>query len=211
MVESIQNQYDDLEEDVLTTDTKLVPIVAEVVEEQVPVEHPRSSSLLEQPVQDAIERERLKRNLEMAEWAEELKFLSKAPPKKEYIEAIYHRLCKGSSIREAIEDVCSYTTWRKWQKEYPVLLEMEEEARQRRIWELQERQRKIADGEDLDGNKIKPEEDSIRKITRAKLRIDTMQSEIDRYDRLTDARNNKNQKSANLVPIQINVGYGRKQ
>ena len=88
---------------------------------------------------------------------------------------------------------------------------MEEEARQRRIWELQAKQRAIADGEDIDGSKIRPEDDTIRKITRAKLRIDTMQSEIDRYDRLTEARNGKMDKSSTLVPIQINVGYGRKQ
>lgn len=205
MEEIINAQYEELDREV----EELPVEVVKPVEESAPLVEVHSR--LDLAAQDAIERERLRRKLEVSQWAEDLKFLSKAPPKKEYIEAIYHRLCKGSTIREAIEDVCSYTTWRRWQKEYPVLLEMEEEARQRRIWELQEKQRRIADGEDIDGNKIRPDEDTMRKITRAKLRIDTMQSEIDRYDRLTEARNGKLQKSGNLVPIQINVGYGRKQ
>lgn len=206
-MDNIQEQYDELEDDVLP-----VEVVSNNVNTGNNVIVPISSGNdLDEPAQEAIERERLKRKLEMSAWAEELKFLNNSAPKKEYIEAIYVRLSKGCSIKEAIEDICSYTTWKRWQKEYPVLLEMEEEARQRRIWELQEKQRRIADGEDIDGNKIRPEEDSIRKITRAKLRIDTMQSEIDRYDRLTEARNSKLDKSSTLVPIQINVGYGRKQ
>ena len=204
----INSQYEELEKEIegalpveVVKGSEVIPVATEVV---------TSGSQLDTPAQEAIERERLKRKLEMSAWAEELKFLNNSAPKKEYIEAIYHRLCKGFSIKDAIEDVCSYTTWRRWQKEFPVLAEMEEEARQRRIWELQEKQRKIADGEDIDGRKIRPEEDSMRKITRAKLRIDTMQSEIDRYDRLTEARNGKIEKSSTLVPIQINVGYGRK-
>lgn len=207
MDELIKGQYEELEKEV----EEALPVSVVQGNGAVSTGVVTSGNELDAPAQEAIDRERLKRKLEMAAWAEELKFLNNSAPKKEYIEAIYYRLCKGSSIKDAIEDICSYTTWKRWQKEYPVLLEMEEEARQRRIWELQEKQRAIADGEDIDGNKIRPEEDSIRKITRAKLRIDTMQSEIDRYDRLTEARNSKLDKSSTLVPIQINVGYGRKQ
>lgn len=208
MDDLINAQYEELDKDV----EEVLPV--EVVNgnevSTIATEVVTNGSQLDVPAQEAIERERLKRKLEMAEWAEELKFLNNSAPKKEYIETIYFRLSKGCSIKDAIEGVCSYSTWRRWQKEFPLLMEMEEEARQRRIWELQEKQRAIADGEDIDGSKIRPEDDTIRKITRAKLRIDTMQSEIDRYDRLTEARNGKMDKSSTLVPIQINVGYGRK-
>ena len=205
----INEQYEELEREV--EEALPVEVVQSPVVDAAAICYGSEAEGKGNPVQEAIDRERLRRKLEVSQWAEELKFINKSAPKREYIEAIYNRLSKGCTIKDAIADVCSYSTWKKWQREYPELMEMEEEARQRRIWELQEKQRKIADGEDIDGSQIKPEEDSIRKITRAKLRIDTMQSEIDRYDRLTEARNSKLEKSSTLVPIQINVGYGRKQ
>ena len=202
----IKEQYDDMEEEILPIEVVNVePRVSAIVKKQE--EYVAS---IEDPEQAALERERLKRKLEMEVWAEERKLIHGSAPTDEQLDAIFNKLKAGETLKKALEGICSWMTWSRWREKYPVIMAMEDEARQQRIWDLQEKQRRIADGEDIDGHQLKPEEDNIKKITRAKLRIDTMQSEIDRHDRLTQARNGKTEKSSTLVPIQINVGYGRK-
>lgn len=200
MEDIIANQYEELEEEVL-------PV--EVIKPEVHVV--KEKTALEVAADEAIERERLKRKLELAEWAEEKMLLTKAPPKDEDLEKIFDRLRRGYTLQKAIKDVCSYMTWSRWREQYPVILAMEEEARQQRIWDLQAKQQRIADGEGMNGKQVDDDKDTMRRITRAKLRIDTYQQEINRYDRLTEMRNAKSDKNSALVPIQINVGYGRKQ
>ena len=196
----IRDQYNELESDIL-------PV--EVVQ---PEEVSDGKALaIKEAEKAAVEREKLKRKLEMAEWAEEKKLLSNTPPRDEDLDKIYDRLRDGLSLQKAIKGVCSYYTWCKWKEEYPVIMAMEDEARQQRIWDLQEKQRRIADGEGMNGKQVDDEKDTMRRITRAKLRIDTYQQEINRYDRLTEMRNGKVEKNSTLVPIQINGGYGRKQ
>lgn len=195
----IKEQYNELDNDLLPVDV----IQGEVVDDK--------EKLMEKAEREAVEREYLKRKLEMAEWAENKKLLQNSAPTDNQLDVIFDRLRRGFTLQKALKDICSYATWCKWKEKYPVLLAMEEEARQQRIWDLQAKQQRIADGEGMDGNVVSDDKDTMRRITRAKLRIDTYQQEINRYDRLTEARNAKNEKNGTLVPIQINVGYGRKQ
>lgn len=190
MNDLIANQYDDLDEDIL-------PV--EVVKQESVVEN---SYGLDPAAQEALERERLKRKLEISDWAEKKRFIVNAPPTEQQLNKIFSKLKKGFPILKALKKVCSYTTWCKWREEYPVLLKMEEEAREYRIEKLMEKQQEIADQVDRD---------KMGQIARDKLRIDALQGQIDRFDRLTENRNNKMKGNPALVPIQINVGYGRKQ
>lgn len=199
MEEIIKEQYNELE-----TDTLPVEVVnGEVVDSK--------EEGIKKAEREALEREYLKRKLEMSEWAENKKLLQGAPPTDNQLETIFDRLRRGMTLQKALKDICSYQTWCRWKEKYPVVLAMEEEARQQRIWDLQAKQQRIADGEGMDGNVVSDDKDTMRRITRAKLRIDTYQQEINRYDRLTEMRNGKQEKNSTLVPIQINVGYGRKQ
>lgn len=199
MDEIIKDQYNELE-----NDTSL----SEVVEGEVVESKEEGLKIAER---EAIEREKLKRKLEMSEWAEEKKLLANTPPRDEDLDKIYDRLRDGKTLQMAIKGICSYYTWCKWKEEYPVVMAMEDEARQQRIWDLQAKQQRIADGEGLNGKQIDDDKDTMRKIARAKLRIDAYQNEINRYDRLTEIRNGKIEKNPALIPIQINVGYGRKK
>ena len=185
MNDLINAQYDELEEDVL-------PV--EVVTEK--------TGGLDPAAQEALDRERLKRKLEISAWAEKKRLIVDAPPTEQQLNKIFSKLRKGFPLLKALKKVCSYTTWCKWRNEYPVLAQMEEEAREYRIEHLIEEQKMLADQEGRE---------KMGQIARDKLRMDIRQAEIDRLDRLTENRNNKNKGNPALVPIQINVGYGRKQ
>lgn len=200
MDEIIASQYDELEDEVL-------PV--EVIKPEKAIVPQKTA--MEVAADEAIERERLKRKLELSEWAENKNLITNAPPKDEDLEKIFDRLRRGFTLQKALQNICSYVTWSRWREQYPVILALEEEARQQRIWDLQEKQQRIADGEGMNGKMVDDDKDTMRRITRAKLRIDTYQQEINRYDRLTEMRNAKNEKNSALVPIQINIGYGRKQ
>lgn len=182
----ISSQYDELDDEVIPVEVVSIP---EVVNE-------------EKIKDEAIERERLKRKLEISSWAEKKRFIVNAPPTEKQLNRVFSRLKKGFPITKALKRVCSYTTWCKWREEYPELMKLEEEAREYRIEHLIEKQQEIADQVDRD---------RMGEIARDKLRIDALQSQIDRMDRLTQARNSKQMNNPALVPIQINVGYGRKK
>lgn len=158
---------------------------------------------------EAYEREVIRRKLNMSRWAEKKKMIYKAPPNTEDLDKVYDRLREGKTIEQAIEGVCSYYTWRKWREEYEEIAAMEEDARNKMVADYQERQRKLADGLDLDGQQTTAQNDSRRKIDRARLQIDTLQKQIERVDRLTEARMNLEKQNAPIVPIQINVKYGK--
>ena len=151
-------------------------------------------------VDEAIERERLKRKLEVAAWAESKRLIVNAPPTPKQLNRVMSKLKKGFPLLKALKKVCSYTTWCKWREEYPELMDMENDAREYRIQTLLEEQKLLADQEGRE---------KMGQIARDKLRMDIRQAEIDRLDRLTESRNEKFKKPGNLVPIQINVGYGK--
>lgn len=151
-------------------------------------------------VDEAIERERLKRKLEVAAWAESKRLIVNAPPTPKQLNRVMSKLKKGQPLLKALKKVCSYSTWCKWREEYPELMDMENDAREYRIQTLLEEQKLLADQEGRE---------KMGQIARDKLRMDIRQAEIDRLDRLTESRNEKFKKPGNLVPIQINVGYGK--
>ena len=91
-------------------------------------------------------------------------------------------------------------TWRKWQEEYPFLAHIEEDAREARVAKLEEEVKRIADQEGRE---------KMGQNTRDKIQIDTRLAEISRIDRLTENRNAKKQPGVGMVPIQINVAYGK--
>jgi len=159
--------------------------------------------------QEAYEREVIRRKLDMSRWAEQKGMIYKAPPKTSDLEKVYTKLREGKTIEQAIDGICSYYTWRKWREEYEEIAALEEDARNKMIADYQERQRKLADGLDLDSQQTTAQNDSRRKIDRARLQIETLQKQIERVDRLTEARMNLEKKSATIVPIQINVEYGK--
>lgn len=147
------------------------------------------------------EKEKRIRKMEVAAWAEQ-KGLFKTAPKMEVLESVWKKLRKGVRLMEAIKGICSASTWNKWRKEYPAILAMEEECREERIAKLQREMMEIADQSDRT---------RMGESTRDKLMIDVRQKEIDRLDRLTEVRMQaeSNKKPTSVVPIQINVAYGK--
>lgn len=147
------------------------------------------------------EREKRIRKMEVAAWAER-KGLFKQTPKMEVLESVWEKLKNGIRLAEAIKDICSYNTWCHWRKEYPAILAMEEQCREERIAMLQREMMQIADQSDRT---------RMGESTRDKLMIDVRQKEIDRLDRLTEARMQaeSSKKQSAVVPIQINVAYGK--
>lgn len=185
----IASQYQELDEDIIPVE--VVTGKREIV--SVPDK---------EVVEEAVERERLKRKLEITAWAEKKRLIVDAPPTEAQLNKVMKRLKKGFPILKALKRICSYTTWCRWREEYPVLMKMEEEAREYRIENLMDKQQMIADQVDRD---------KMGQIARDKLRIDALQSQIDRMDRLTAARNAKQSTNPALIPIQINVGYGKRK
>lgn len=148
----------------------------------------------------AAENEKLIRRLELATWAEE-KGILKGEPKMERLTKVWSRMRKGKPIMKAIHGICSYTTWQKWRREYPEIAAMEEECREQRIHKLQEKILEIAD---------QPERTRMGETARDRLMIEARLKEIERLDRLTESRmENTKTNTPTVVPIQINVKYGK--
>ena len=147
------------------------------------------------------EREKRIRKMEIAAWAEK-NGVFKHAPKMEVLEPVWVKLKNGVRLMEAIKGICSFNTWNTWRKEYPAILAMEEQCREERIAMLQREMMQIADQSDRT---------RMGESTRDKLMIDVRQKEIDRLDRLTEIRmqSEGNKKQSAVVPIQINVAYGR--
>jgi len=173
-------------------------ITAEVVEE------PKQPSMINsiKEYSDAAEKERRIRQLELAKWAEERRIISDAPPTPKQLQRIAIRLRKGYTLLKALRRICSYPTWCKWREEYPEVLALEEQARAERIEILMDKQKAVAEQEGRE---------KMGQLGRDKMKIDTYQQEIDRLDRLTENRNKKSSAfGGSVIPIQINVGYGKK-
>lgn len=153
---------------------------------------------------EAAEKERRIRQLELAKWAEERRIISDAPPTPKQLQKVKNRLKKGNTLIKAIRNICSYSTWQKWREEYPEVLALEEQAREERIDMLMDKKLALAD----QPNRVK-----MGEIARDKVHMDELQNQIDRMDRLTELRNKKKTGAFGTgvaVPIQINVGYGKK-
>ena len=93
MEEIIKEQYNELESDTLPVEV----VNGEVVDTE--------EEGIKKAEREAVEREKLKRKLEMSEWAEEKKLLSNTPPRDEDLDKIYGRLRDGLSLQKAIKGV----------------------------------------------------------------------------------------------------------
>ena len=138
----------------------------------------------------------------IAKWAEKKKiFNGTKPPEDKQLNRIFKKLKKGLPIVKAIKGVCSMPTWNKWKTEFPEVAAMEEQANAEAIDRMLDKKEQLAANP---GTKM-------GEIARDKVQMDELQNRIDRIDRLTDIRNNKNSGFAgNLMPIQINFGFGKK-
>lgn len=138
------------------------------------------------------------RKREIVDWAKE-KGYNKQVPDIEDLETIRRRLRKGKSLTDSIKGVCSQSTWRKWKDQYPILAEMEEDAREWRKNRLEIEVMRIADQTDRE---------KMGQNTRDKIQIDTRLAEIARIDKLTENRLQKQGVgNGTMVPIQINFGF----
>lgn len=158
----------------------------------------------EEPVDlasQAAEREKRIRRMELATWAEE-KGILKGEPKVDKLKRVWNKLRKGKPLIKAIRGICSYSTWQKWRHEYPEILAMEEECREQRIQALQDKILEIAD---------QPDRTRMGETARDRLMIEARMKEIERLDRLTESRLEENKSAPAIVPIQINVKYGKEE
>ena len=163
----------------------------------IPVEVEESATALAK--RQAIDELVARRKKEIEAWALR-KGIQKGIPDQEDIEKISRRLRKGKSLTDAIKGVCSHSTWRRWKEAFPALEEVEEDAREWRKNRLSIEAMRIAD---------MPDREKMGQNTRDNMRINTRLAEIARIDKLTEIRNNKNQIPNNVIPIQINVKYGK--
>lgn len=155
-----------------------------------------------QDVIEAVDIERERRRSELQFWASKQRLISNAPPTVKQLKRIHNRLKKGYTIVRAIHKVCSYTTWQKWKEDYPECAVLEEQARQEYVEDLLDKKMELA---------AKPGT-KMGEIARDKIQMDELQNRIDRIDRLTENRNKKSSAfGGSVIPIQINVGYGRKE
>ena len=138
----------------------------------------------------------------IAKWAEKKKiFNGTKPPEEKQLNRIFKKLKKGLPIVKAIKGVCSMPTWNKWKQEFPEVAAMEEQANAEAIDRMLDKKEQLAANPGT----------HMGEIARDKVQMDELQNRIDRIDRLTDVRNNKNSGFAgNLMPIQINFGFGKK-
>ncbi len=155
-----------------------------------------------QDVIEAVDIERERRRSELQFWASKQRLINNAPPTVKQLKRIHNRLKKGVTIVKAIHKICSYTTWQKWKEEYPECAALEEQARQEYVEDLLDKKMELA---------AKPGT-KMGEIARDKIQMDELQNRIDRIDRLTENRNKKSSAfGGSVIPIQINVGYGRKE
>ena len=180
-----------------------LPIEVEVVQSPASIEQ-KYLSIAQERKEDAIEAvdiERERRKSELQLWASKQRLINNAPPTVAQLNRIHKRLKKGYTIVRAINKICSYTTWQKWKEEYPECAAIEEQARQEYIEDLLDKKMALASNQ---GTKM-------GEIARDKIQMDELQNRIDRIDRLTENRNKKNSAfGGSVIPIQINVGYGKK-
>lgn len=153
-------------------------------------------------IAQAVDMERERRKSELQFWASKQRLINNAPPTVKQLKRIHNRLKKGYTIVRAIRKICSYTTWQKWKEEFPEVAAVEEQARQEYIEDLLDKKMALAANP---GTKM-------GEIARDKIQMDEIQNRIDRIDRLTEIRNKKNSAfgGGSVIPIQINVGYGKK-
>ena len=178
------------------------PISVEVVD-TAPVEQKYLIAAQEkqEDLSQAVDMERERRKSELQLWASKQRLISNAPPTVKQLNRIHKRLKKGYTIVKAINKVCSYTTWQKWKEEYPECAAIEEQARQEYIEDLLDKKMALAANKGT----------HMGEIARDKIQMDELQNRIDRIDRLTENRNKKNSAfGGSVIPIQINVGYGKK-
>jgi hypothetical protein len=181
-------QQDPIEVEVVPSEVNLVPYATAAEEHS-------------KDVVEAVDIERERRKSELQLWASKQRLISNAPPTTKQLNRIHKRLKKGYTIVKAINKICSYTTWQKWKEEYPECAAVEEQARQEYIESLLDRKMALASNP---GTKM-------GEIARDKIQMDELQNRIDRIDRLTEVRNKKNSTfGGSVIPIQINVGYGKK-
>lgn len=175
------------------------PISVEIVQ---PDKYAIAAQENKQDVIEAVDIERERRRSELQFWASKQRLINNAPPTIKQLKRIHNRLKKGYTIVRAIHKVCSYTTWQKWKEEYPECAALEEQARQEYIEDLLDKKMELA---------AKPGT-KMGEIARDKIQMDELQNRIDRIDRLTENRNKKSSAfGGSVIPIQINVGYGRKE
>ena len=180
-----------------------LPLEVDVLPTVPAIDSTRYNVAIEQNAQDvknAVDMERELRKSELAQWASKQRIISNAPPTVKQLRRIHKKLKHGATIVKAIRKVCSYTTWQKWKEEYPEVAAMEEQARQEYVEDLLDKKLEIAQ---------RPKGRMVN-VAADKLEMDELQNRIDRIDRLTEIRNKKNSAfGGNLMPIQINVGYGK--
>lgn len=155
----------------------------------------------QEDLSQAVDMERERRKSELQLWASKQRLINNAPPTVKQLKKIHNRLKKGYTIVKAINKVCSYTTWQKWKEEYPECAAIEEQARQEYIEDLLDKKMALASNKGT----------HMGEIARDKIQMDELQNRIDRIDRLTENRNKKSSAfGGSMIPIQINVGYGKK-
>ena len=178
------------------------PIEVEVVTPPADDKYMAAAQENKQDVAQAVDMERERRKSELQFWASKQRLINNAPPTVKQLKRIHNRLKKGYTIVRAIHKICSYTTWQKWKEEFPEVAAVEEQARQEYIEDLLDRKMALAANP---GTKM-------GEIARDKIQMDEIQNRIDRIDRLTEIRNKKNSAfgGGSVIPIQINVGYGKK-
>lgn len=172
-----------------------VPVI-EVVE---PDKYLLEAEKGEADVREAVDIERERRKSELQLWASKQRLINNAPPTVKQLNRIHKRLKKGYTIVKAIRKICSYVTWQKWKEEYPECAAIEEQARREYVEELLDKKMELASKPGV----------KMGEIARDKIQMDELQNRIDRIDRLTENRNKKGAGFGSVIPIQINVGYGK--
>lgn len=194
MNEEMEEEYPVEEAEVIgPEDTALIAMPAESGDERIPAGTRRT--IIKEFVEN--KKKQLEEDLEI--WAYRKGLLGGVPNIKR-MSRVWDRLRRGLPLLKALQGVMSYTAWRTLAKEYPVLKEMEESCREYRIEKLQEEMRGIAD---------RPERTRMGETARDRLMVEVRQKEMDRLDRLTEARMAQEQTKGPIIPIQINVGYGK--
>lgn len=173
----------------------------DIIEAEVEEKYLVEAQQREEDIQEALDAQRQKRKAELAAWAEKRKIIVNAPPTTKQLNSIYKKLKKGVPLLQAIKKVCSYPTWQKWKEEYEEVAAIEEQANKEYVELMLEEKLALSQKKGT----------HMGEIARDKIQMDELQNRIDRIDRLTENRNSKKSAfGANLVPIQINVGYGKK-
>ena len=176
----------------------LGPITAEVVDRDPYLEAAKEHAALVEQAKELAKQRKLE---EIATWASDRKIYNGGSlPEVKQLKRIQRKLRKGLPIVKAIKGVCSYPTWCRWKEEIPQVAAMEEHANAEAIDRMLDKKEELAARSGT----------HMGEIARDKVQMDELQNRIDRIDRLTENRNSKKGSfGAGLIPIQINVGYGK--